>query len=166
MKIVYFREVKKMLTKRKKMFIILGMVALLVVTGCLNLFLSKKSNNMTVANYESATFLSSYRLTKKETRETMINYYNSILKTSTDPEEINETNALIRELAGRIEEEMVLEHLIMASGYEDCVVTNAEGEYTVMVKSNGLGEDEIAKILSILVSETGTSATKVKVTSV
>ena len=31
MKIVYFREVKKMLTKRKKMFIVLGMVALLVV---------------------------------------------------------------------------------------------------------------------------------------
>lgn len=166
MKIVYFREVKKMLTKRKKMFIVLGMVALLVVTGCLNLFLSKNNDNMTVANYESTTFLSSYRLTKKETRDTMLSYYNTILNTSSDPEEITETNALIVELAGRIEEEMVLEYMIMASGFEDCVVTNADGEYTVMVKSNGLNEDEIAKILSILVKETGVSATKVKVSSV
>ena len=121
---------------------------------------------MTVANYESTTFLSSYRLTKKETRDTMLSYYNTILNTSSDPEEITETNALIVELAGRIEEEMVLEYMIMASGFEDCVVTNADGEYTVMVKSNGLNEDEIAKILSILVKETGVSATKVKVSSV
>ena len=30
-----------MLSKKKKLFILFGMVALLVVTGCLNLFLTK-----------------------------------------------------------------------------------------------------------------------------
>lgn len=166
MKIVYFREVGKMLTKKKKVFIILGMVALLVVTGCLNLFLSKNNEkNIQAANYESASFLSSYRLTKKETRETMLSYYQSIIASSTDQEQIAETNALIGELTGRMEEEMVLEHMIMAAGYEDCVVTNTDGSYTVMVKSNGLNTDDITKILAILNGE-GILATNVKVTSV
>ena len=158
MKIVYFREVGKMITKKKKLFIVLGMVALLVVTGCLNLFLSKKNENIEAANYESASFLNSYRLTKKETRSTMMSYYQSIIDSSSDPEQITETNALIEELAARMEEEMALEHMIIAAGYEDCA-------YTVMVKSNGLSSDDITKILAILNGE-DILATNVKITSV
>lgn len=166
MKIFYFREVNKMLTKKKKLFIIFGMVALLVITGSLNLFLSKSDKNVTPTSYESASFLSSYRASKYETRQTMKEYYDSIIETSTDPEQIMETNALIKELAGRIDQENSLEWQIMASGYEDCVVTNMDGAYTVMVKSDGLSSDDVAKILSILVKETGVSATNVKITSV
>ena len=155
-----------MLTKKKKIFIMFGMVALLVVTGCLNLFLSKENDDITTSSYESASFLTSYRASKLETRQTMLNYYESIIETSVDSEQIVETNALIADLAGRMEQETVLEGLITASGYEDCVVTNADGSYTVMVKSDGLTSDDVAKILGILVKETGVSATNVKITSV
>jgi len=166
MKIIFFREVNKMLTKKKKMFIIFGMVALLVVTGCLNLALSKKGENIPTAGYQSASFLTSYRTSKLETRQTMLNYYDSIIASSTDAEQITETNALISDLAKRMEKETILEGMIMASGYEDCVVTNADGAYTVMVKSSGLNSDDVAKILGILVKETGVKATNVKITSV
>lgn len=155
-----------MLTKKKKIFIMFGMVALLVITGCLNLFLSKEDENIPTTSYESASFLTSYRASKLETRQTMLSYYESIIESSVDSEQIVETNALISELAGRMEQETVLEGLITASGYEDCVVTNADGSYTVMVKSNGLSSDDVAKILGILVKETGVSATNVKITSV
>lgn len=165
MKIFYFREVNKMLTKKKKMFIVLGMVALLVVTGCLNLFLSD-TGSVATSTYESASFLASYRESKYETRQTMENYYMSIIESSTDSEEIAETYALIKELAAVTQEENSLEYYIMASGYEDCVVTNLDGSYTVMVKSDGLTSDDVATILSILVKETGVSATNVKITSV
>ena len=77
-----------------------------------------------------------------------------------------ETNAKISDLASRMETETVLEGMIMASGYEDVVVTNVDDSYTVMVKSNGLNADDVAKILSILVKETGVSATNVKISSV
>ncbi len=165
MKILYFREVNKMLTKKKKIFIVLGMVALLVVTGCLNLFLS--NNDSVVTNsYESASFLTSYRESKYETRQTMTSIYQSIIDTSTDKEEIEETYALLKELAARAEEENSLEWLVMSSGFEDCVVTNLNGTYTVMVKSDGLTSSDVATILSILVKETGVSATNVKVSSV
>ncbi len=166
MKIVYFREVGKMLTKKKKIFILFGMVALLVVTGCLNLFLTKNNEEVPTSSYESTSFLTSYRASKLETRQTMMEYYDTIIKTSTDAEQITETNALISDLASRMEGETVLEGMIMASGYEDAVVTNSDDSYTVMVKSNNFTVDDAAKILGILVKETGVSATNVKISSV
>ncbi len=166
MKIVYFREVGKMLTKKKKVLILFGMVALLVVTGCLNLFLSKEQTEVPTGAYESASFLTTYRTSKLETRQTMMEYYDSIISSSTDAEQITETNALISDLASRMEKETVLEGMIMASGYEDAVVTNADDSYTVMVKSDNFTVDDAARILGILVKETGVSATNVKISSV
>ena len=96
----------------------------------------------------------------------MIELYDSIIETSTDSEQIVQTNALISDLASRMERETVLEGMIMASGYEDAVVTNADDSYTVMVKSDNLTSDDVAKILGILVKETGVSATNVKVSAV
>ena len=166
MKIFYFKEGNKMLSKKKKVLILFGMVALLVLTGCLNMFLAKDTEEIQQTNYSSVSLLSSYRASKLETRNSMIELYDSIIESSTDSEQITATNALISELASRMETETVLEGMIMASGYEDAVVTNTDGSYTVMVKSNGLSADDVAKILGILVKETGVSATNVKISSV
>ncbi|MBR2391528.1 MAG: SpoIIIAH-like family protein [Clostridia bacterium] len=155
-----------MLSKKKKMFILFGMVALLVITGGLNMYLSKSDENVQTTNLNSMSLLSSYRASKLETRNSMIELYDSIIETSTDSEQITATNALISDLAKRMETETVLEGMIMASGYEDVVVTSTDGDYSVMVKSDNFTSDDAAKILSILVKETGASATNVRVTSV
>ncbi len=166
MKILYFKEGNKMVSKKKKVFVLLGMVALLVVTGCLNMYLSRGEDEIQQTNYSSASLLTSYRASKLETRNSMLELYDSIIATSTDNEQIVQTNALISDLAKRMEQETVLEGMIMASGYEDAVVTNSEDSYSVMVKSDNLTSDDVAKILGILVKETGVSATNVKVSSV
>lgn len=155
-----------MLSKKKKIFILFGMVVLLVVTGCLNMFLNSSDSDLQTTNYSSASLLTSYRASKLETRNSMIELYESIISTSTDNEQIKETNALISDLADRMEQETILEGMIMASGYEDVVVTNSDGSYSVMVKSDTFTSDDAAKILSILVKETGVSATNVKISSV
>ncbi len=165
MKILFFREVNKVLTKKKKIFIICGMLVLLVVTGCLNLFLKAPKEELQTTS-SSVSLLTSYRASKLETRNSMLEMYDSIISTSKDSQQIMETNAKISDLASRMETETVLEGMIMASGYEDVVVTNVDDSYTVMVKSNGLNADDVAKILSILVKETGVSATNVKISSV
>ncbi len=165
MKILFFREVNKVLTKKKKIFIICGMLVLLVVTGCLNLVLNREAVDVQTTSSQ-VSLLSSYRASKLETRNSMLEMYDSIISTSKDTEQIIATNAKISDLAGRMEAETALEGMIMASGYEDVVVTNIDDSYTVMVKSNGLTSDDVAKILSILVKETGVSATNVKISSV
>ncbi len=165
MKILFFKEGNKVLTKKKKIFIICGMLALLVVTGCLNLFLNNTNEEVQTTSSQ-VSLLSSYRASKLETRNSMLEMYDSIIATSNDAEQIKETNAKIMELAGRIEEENSLEVSIMSAGYEDAVVTNVDGCYTVIVKSDGLTSDDVARILTLLVRETGVSATKIKITSV
>lgn len=165
MKILFFREVNKVLTKKKKIFIICGMLVLLVVTGCLNLFLKSPKEELQTTTSQ-VSLLTSYRASKLETRNSMLEMYDSIISTSKDTNQIIETNAKISELAGRMESETVLEGMIMASGFEDVVVTNVDDNYTVMVKSNGLTSDDVAKILGILVKETGVSATNVKISAV
>ena len=130
------------------------------------MYLSKSDENVQTTNLNSMSLLSSYRASKLETRNSMIELYDSIIETSTDSEQITATNALISDLAKRMETETVLEGMIMASGYEDVVVTSTDGDYSVMVKSDNFTSDDAAKILSILVKETGASATNVRVTSV
>ena len=166
MKILFFREVNKVLTKKKKIFIICGMLVLLFVTGGLNLYLNKEDVELQTTTTSQMSLLNSYRASKMETRNSMLEIYDSIIASSTDQEQIIETNALISDLASRMEQETVLEGMIMASGFEDVVVTNSDDSYTVMVKSDGLTSDEVAKILGILVKETGVSATNVKISSV
>lgn len=166
MKVVYFKEGKKMLTKKKKFFILFGMIALLVITGALNMALTKAEEDVQTTNFTSTSLLTSYRISKMETRNSMMEMYDSIIASSTDSQQIISTNALIADLASRMESETVLEGMIMASGFEDVVVTNSDGAYTVMVKSDGLTSDDVAKILGILVKETGVSATNVKISSV
>ena len=153
-----------MLTKKKKIFILLSMVVLLVVTGYLNIALSSSGselNNPTTTT--NANFFSSCRQDKISTRNLQIEYLNSIIESSTDESQIIEANAKKLEISNRIECETTLEGLIMASGFEDVIVTESDNTISVMVKSNGLTSDEVAKILSIIVDETKVDATNVRV---
>ena len=64
MKILFFREGGKMLTKRKKIFILFGMVALLVITGCLNMALTKNDEVVEQNTDEYCTDMQKVKLNK------------------------------------------------------------------------------------------------------
>ena len=165
MKILYFKEGAGMLSKKKKIFILLSMVVLLVVTGYLNIALSSTASssiNQTTTT-TSANFFTSCRADKISTRNLQIEYLNSIIETTTDDSQRLEANAKKMEISKRIEYESTLESLIMASGFEDVIVTESDNTISVMVKSNGLTADEVAKILSIIVDEAKVDATNVRV---
>lgn len=164
MKFFGFKEGDKM-SKKKKIFVLVAMVMLLAVTGYLNIALSGNSDLPTTTT-ASASFLTTYRSNKAATRATMLDYYNSIISSATSQSQIEATNDLKATLAKRMESETILESMVIASGYEDAVVTIADENTTVMVKANGLTSDEVSKILTILVNETKVSATNVKVMSV
>lgn len=166
MKIFGFMGGEEM-SKKKKIFVVVAMVLLLVVTGYLNIALSKNNDtNVSASSTVTASFLSSYRSNKLATRNTMIEYYDSILASATTKEQIEETNNLKLDLAKRMEQETILESMVMATGYEDAVVTIADDNTTVMVKADGLTGDDVSKILTILVNETNADPTNVKVMSV
>ena len=165
MKIFGFKGGEKM-SKKKKIFILVSMVLLLVVTGGLNIMLTKDNLDLPTNTTVSASFLTTYRNNKLATRNSMLEYYDSIIASATTQSQIEETNNLKIDLTKRMESETILESMVMASGYEDAVVTIADENTTVMVKADALTSDDVSKILTILVNETNVDATNVKVMSV
>ncbi len=166
MKILFFKEGKKMLSKGKKIFILVSMVVLLVVTGYLNVALNKNDNEEQTTT-TSANFFTTCRADKISSRNYQIEIYDSIIKTSKDQEEIKKATEKKAEIAAKIESEMVLEGLIAATGYEDVIVTSTDNVMNVFVKTaSGLTGDEVAKILSIITNQAKVLATNVKITSI
>ena len=163
MRVFGFKEGSFMISKGKKIFILVGMVVLLLVTGYLNIALNSSSTVEQTSTMQTSNFFTTYRADKQSTRDMQVSYYQSIVNTATDEEQKTEANAKIMEISAIMNTEILLEGKIMAAGFEDAIVTTSDGNYNVMVKSNGLTSSQVAKILSILVDETKVSATKVKV---
>jgi len=167
MKVIYFMEGKNMLSKGKKIFILVAMVALLVVTGYLNVALNGSDSDLQTTTSSSANFFTTCRADKLATRNYQIEVYDEIIKTSTDAEEVKEYKQKKNEVIANMETEQILETKIMAAGYEDAIVTNANGIMNVFVKSiSGLNLDEAAKILSIITSQIKIDAANVKITEI
>lgn len=163
MKILFFREGKPMLSKKKKIFILVSMVLLLVVTGYLNVALNNSDSELDVTT-SSANFFTSCREDKLATRNYQIEIYDSIIATSTDATEVANAKAEKARIASNMETELALETLIAATGYEDVIVTSTNDNMNVFVKtSTGLNSNEVAKILSLLTRETNVLATNVKI---
>jgi len=163
MKILFFREGSKTMSKRKKILILVSMVVLLVVTGYLNVALNTTNSDLETTT-TTANFFTTCRADKIASRNYQIELYTSIIETSTDQEEIEKAKADRAAIAAKVESELVLEGLIVASGYEDVIVTSANDSTNVFVKtSTGLTSDEVASILSILTNEAKVLATNVKI---
>ena len=167
MKFLYFKHVKDIVRKRKKVLILCGMAMLLVVTGVLNYSLNKKvSQEPTSTTTTSAVnFFETYKADRDLARTSQVELLNEIINSSysTASEKATAT-ASKTALVEKMEKELILEGLIKAKGFVDAVVTIGSSYYNVIVKDTGsLGESEVSQILSIIQSETGASANNVKI---
>ena len=144
MKIFYFKERNRM-GKKKKIFVLVSMIVLLVVTGYLNVAFNK-TDSVLETTTTSANFFTSCRADKIASRNYQLELYDSIIATSLDEQEIETAKKERAKIAARVESELVLEGLIAASGYEDVIVTTTEDSTNVFVKTSaGLNSDEVAK---------------------
>lgn len=145
---------------KKKIIILVSLVALLVATGCLNYFLTTKnakstSVNSTVADTAVPTFFATYRTDREQTRAQEMLYLEDILTASNvDEQTMAEAQAKKLSLVGAMETELSLEGLIKSKGFDDCVVTISSGNVNVVVKDEELSLDEASQILNIITSET------------
>ncbi len=76
-----------------------------------------------------------------------------------------ETNAKIEKYAQSAEKEAVIENMIMAKGYADCVAFVDDESVSVVVKAEKLDKSGVSKIKDIVVGQTGMKATQIKISS-
>ena len=160
-------KIKKLSANAKKVIVLCSMVALLIVTGTLNFVLNDKitqsgNDGNTVTTAE--TFFTSCRAERETARAEEFALLDAILSSDTCTEElIASANEKKLELIDVIERELVLEGLVKAQGFEDAVVTMSEDNINVVVSQSELTSEQVAGILSVILSETDYNATQVVV---
>lgn len=138
--------------KRTKIIIITVMVLLLGVTGFLNVMLNNSVSNSNNDNTQTtASYFQTYRSDRESTRDQEMLYYDAIIASETSTEDaIKSAEESKLALIEQMEQELVVEGLIKAKGFEDCVVTISGENINAVVKASELSSAQVAQIVSIL----------------
>lgn len=144
-----------MKANKKKIIVLVAMITLLVATGCLNYFLNVKGTKDVNADKDVPTFFETYRADRTTTRAQEITYLDEIIASEASSDEaVASAEAQKFALTAAMETELVLESLIKAYGFGDCVVTISTENVNIVVKDEDLTTEEAAQILNIVVQET------------
>ncbi len=154
------------MSKKKKIIVLASMVALLVLTGCLNYFLNRPSDQP--AGGDSSVTYSDYFAASRADRDTSrsetVLYYETIIgNEATSAEAKANAEKDLAELVSGIDTEQRLETLIKALGFDDCLVTVGKENINVIIKSDALTDQEVAQVLEVVNSETGKLVENVRI---
>lgn len=111
---------------------------------------------MSVNSESSASYFAMTEVSRQRTRDEAMEVLQSIVDNEAAAQEdrnaaLNSINAIAKD----IQSEGNIESLIVSKGFEDCVAVISEGSATVVVKSDGLMENEITQIREIVYNESG-----------
>jgi len=154
----------KTLSKKKKVIILSVMIALLLVTGYVNVALNSSLSNTisTPTSTTTANFYTSYRNERETTRTQEIQFYDSIIASATSSESAKveaEQNKV--KLIAQMEKELVTEGIIRGKGFADAIVTSSSSNVNVFVKSAELTSGEVAQITSVVTEQLGVEIDKI-----
>ncbi len=155
----------KTLSKKKKIIILSAMVALLLVTGYVNVALNSSLSSgatQTSASTTSANFYTNYRSEREATRTQEIQFYDSIIASATSSEEAKvEAEANKIALITQMEKELVTEGIIRGKGFSDAIVTSSSSNVNVFVKSAELTSAEVAQITTVVTEQLNVELDKI-----
>ena len=153
-----------MLSKKSKIFVLVGMLALLVVTGYLNVYLNNRSKTDSLVTANSADFFTTYRNDRTTTRNQTMLYLDSIIESDLSSKEaVAEAEKNKLALTGAMEAELNLEGTIKSMGFDDVVISTGNDYCNVMVKTKELKSEQVAKILEAVTAQTGKTANYVRI---
>ena len=152
------------MSKKKKIIILSSMILLLVVTAVFN-FVFSGSGVISDATITTSYF-SEYKAQRSSSRNEQILQLDKIILESGEDSAVKET-ALIQkmQLTALTEQELRLESLIKAYGYEEVVVTMnlSSPNVNVVVKDSEFDQTDAVKIYSILTSENTIDAENINI---
>ena len=105
-------------------------------------------------------------MSRQQARDEAVSILNeTIEKSETDSQAAAEASAQIQVMAQSAEEEARIESIIIAKGYEDCVVfVNDTGVNVIVAKpEGGLTDSDVAKITEIVTEESGMDPSQVTI---
>ena len=110
-------------------------------------------------------YFATARLSRKQARDNAINMLkDASTYENADQSVLNEASETLQVLAGYTVAESQIENLVTAKGYADCVAfMGAESISVVVDDADGLDATDVARIMDIVVQETGYAPNQIKV---
>ena len=147
------------MSKKKKIIILSVMIALLGVTGFLNIMLN---NNLTAVSTTTTTanesFYVNFRSNREAARQSELSLYDSIISSEKSTvSEIESAKESKLALIAQIEKEVVIEGLIESKINTDAVFTQSGNYINVVVNKSekDLTKEQVAQITKIIMEQTG-----------
>lgn len=155
-----------MKANKKKIIVLVSMVLLLVTVGCLNFFLNPKTPSpVNPGDGNTQTIFASIRTERTLTRNAELEVLDSIITFATSTKEaIDEAQKQKIVLTKIMEKELLLESLVKAKGFKDCLVVIGTENINVTVMDSDLTPEENARVLSVIALETGKVAGNILIT--
>lgn len=113
-----------------------------------------------------SNYFDTARLNRQQARDSALSLLqDAAASEGVDQATLDQANASIQTMANDTVTEAQIENLVMAKGYADCVAFIGEDGISVVVSSpeGGLDSSGTAKIMDIVVSETGFTSDQIKI---
>ena len=118
---------------------------------------------------EGDTYFATMQVSRKRARDEALEVLQSVVD-STDADEAVKAQALtdINRLALEMNAESNIETLVMAKGFEDCVVymTDSSVSVTVPAPTEGLSDASVARITGVILDQTDYMAEQIKIVEI
>jgi len=115
-------------------------------------------------NGEAEHYFSQAKINRDQARGEALDLLREVTEnTEANPEDLEKAVQSMARIATATEQESKLENELKAKGFGDAVVFITDAGVTVTLSSQGLKEEELAKILSPVMAETGLGADKIKI---
>ncbi|MDD4002735.1 MAG: SpoIIIAH-like family protein [Clostridia bacterium] len=157
-----------MLTRKKKIFILAGMVVLLVATAILNFQLAANADKDDGDDYiTTGSFFMESRSVRESTRSEELAWLDSIIETTQAEYSEQRQTAMDQKLKliNNMDQEMNVEQILKGKGYEDVIVTMSltADSANIIVKAAELTRDDYAVIYNAMYEQTGLDADDIRI---
>lgn len=145
------------MTNKKKIIVMSGLVLLLAVTAVFNFVLAGAGTKANEDTLTASNYFTTYRTERTTTRNEEILQLDSVIALYEAGSEKYETAANMKmELVNAMEKELVVESMIKSLGFSDCVVSisTSSNNVNVFINSNELETDTALKIYNMIKNET------------
>ena len=115
---------------------------------------------------EKSSYFATARLSRQQARDSAISLLeDAAAKEGAEQSVLNEASEGIQTIAAFTVAEAQIENLVTAKGYTDCVAFMSDESISVVVANGGveLSEQDVAKIMDIVMNETGYKAPQIKI---
>ncbi|MBR7100095.1 MAG: SpoIIIAH-like family protein [Clostridia bacterium] len=147
------------MTNKKKIIIMSGLVLLLAVTAVFNFVLAGATDSSVSAGGSVTTnYFTTYRNERTTTRNEELVQLDSVIALYEEgSEEYQEAAGMKLEIVTAMEQELILETMIKSLGFSDCVVSlsTESDNVNVFINSAELNYDTALQIYNMLKNETG-----------